>query len=64
MTKAELTKPIFDLILEANADYVQAVGTPAEEIMLEVCSTLFEKLILSTGLVNEYAEYCRLRQAG
>lgn len=58
----EMNKTIFDLVLDFNSKYVEAIGTEAEEPLLDLCSEMFEKLILKQGLVNEYAEYCERRR--
>ena len=57
-----MNEKIFDLVLEVNAKYKERVDAGAsaseQEALLEICHTTFEKLILSNGLINEYAEYC------
>ena len=58
-----MNNKIFDSVLEQNAKYVNMIENNAsaelQEAQLEVCSELFENLILKTGLISEYAEYCK-----
>ncbi len=57
-----MNERIFEIVLEVNAKYAERVDAGAsaseQESLLEICSTVFEKLILANGLATEYAEYC------
>lgn len=58
----EMQITMFEMVLEANSKYIELIGTPAEGLMLELCSNMFENLILKNGLINEYADYCERKE--
>lgn len=63
MTRKDM-ETIFKTVLRANKEYAKAVDTGAsgalQEVLLAGCDALFKSMILEAGLVNEYAEYCKI----
>ncbi len=58
---------VFEAVLAMNKRYAEAVRTNAsprvQEALLAGCSAVFESAILEQGLIDEYSEYCRIKEA-